>query len=70
MPTNRSTQLVFELDAFYRASHMRQKDLADELGLTPACERNSCAPFWLYRQSVTKRRGANAWRVLHGSRES
>jgi transcriptional regulator with XRE-family HTH domain len=34
MPADRTTQLVYELDAFYRAHRLRQKDLAAELGLS------------------------------------
>jgi hypothetical protein len=35
MPPERSRQLVYELEAFYRSHPMRQKDLANELGLKP-----------------------------------
>jgi transcriptional regulator with XRE-family HTH domain len=34
MPTDRTKQLVYELDAWYRGHKLRQKDLAAELGLT------------------------------------
>jgi transcriptional regulator with XRE-family HTH domain len=34
MPTDRTKQLVYELDAWYRGHTLRQKDLAAELGLT------------------------------------
>jgi hypothetical protein len=34
MSTDRTAQLVYELDAFYRSHTMRQKDLAAELGLS------------------------------------
>jgi transcriptional regulator with XRE-family HTH domain len=35
MPPERSKQLVFELDAWYRSNHMPQKDLAATIGVTP-----------------------------------
>jgi len=34
MPPERTKQLVYELDAWYRSHTMRQKDLANELGLS------------------------------------
>lgn len=34
MPIDRTKQLVYELDAWYRGHKLRQKDLAAELGLT------------------------------------
>jgi hypothetical protein len=35
MPPERSRQLVFELDAWYRSNRMLQKDLAATIGVTP-----------------------------------